>query len=95
MHQLHRLLGWRLRRAFVVCGDGQCRLRGGVFGFTPGPNALKRFVLLRALFFDGVDLVEDEAETGGEGRGFRVRVWRGGGEGFGEKVKEWERGFRV
>lgn len=54
-------------------------------------------MLLRALFFDGVDLVEDEAETGGEGRGFgvRVRVWWGGGEGLGEKVKEWERGFRV
>lgn len=72
-------------------------LRGSVLGLAPGSNALKRFVLLRTLFFDGIDLIEDEAETGGEGRrfGIRVRVWWGCGERFGEKVKVGKKGFRV
>lgn len=46
----------------------------GGFGFAPSSNALKGFVLMRTFFFNGVDLIEDEAETSGERRGFGVWV---------------------
>ena len=48
----------------------------GVSGLAPSADALEGLVLLGEegllLFFDGVDLVEDEAEAGGERGGF----WR-------------------
>lgn len=43
-----------------------------MFRFSPGANSLESLVFVVALFFDGVDLVEDEAEAGGEGGGLGV-----------------------
>ena len=56
----------------------------GVSGLAPSADALEGLVLLGEegllLFFDGVDLVEDEAEAGGEEeeKGLRREKGRGG-----------------
>lgn len=64
---------------FLIVGDGG---GGGGVGVAPGADALKGLVLVGefagAVTVDGVDLVEDEGEAGGEvGSGVR----RGGGSG--------------